>query len=162
MHHWKVHTKVEFHKFPPDVRSRGIHSTTFDPELRNEFKNFSNSGGSIPQLLILTSEMNLKFFSNPGESIPQLLILNSEMNLKNFPILGGSIPQLLILNSEFKFFSIGGVHSTTFDPELRNEFKNFSKPGRSIPQLLILNSEINLKIFPILEGCLSTDPHTPY
>ena len=59
----------------------GVHYTTFYPELRNEFKNFSNPGGSIPQLLTL----------------------NSEMNLKIFPILGGV------------------VHSTAFDPELRNE-----------------------------------------
>ena len=57
----------------------GVHSTTFDPELRNEFKIFSNPGGSIPQLLILNSEMNLKFFPILGVSIPQLLILNSEM-----------------------------------------------------------------------------------
>ena len=35
-HHWTVHTKVEFHKFPPDLRIGGIHSTIFDPELRNE------------------------------------------------------------------------------------------------------------------------------
>ena len=27
----------------------GVQSTPFDPELRNEFKNFSNPGGSIPQ-----------------------------------------------------------------------------------------------------------------
>ena len=39
--------------------------------------------------------------SDPGGVIPQLLILNSEMNLKLFPILG--------------------VHSTTFDLELRDE-----------------------------------------
>ena len=62
MHHWAVHPKVEFYKFPPDVRSWGVHSTTFDPEPRNEFKMFSNPGGSIPQLLILNSEMNLNFF----------------------------------------------------------------------------------------------------
>ena len=39
-----------------------------------------------------------------GEYIPQLLTLYSEMKLKNFPMLVS-----------------GGVHSTTFDPELRNE-----------------------------------------
>ena len=71
MHHWTVHAKVEFEKFPPDVRIRGVHSATFDlelkwiwiffqswgvhsttigPELRNELKNFSNPWGSIPQL----------------------------------------------------------------------------------------------------------------
>ena len=35
MHHWRVHAKVEFPRFPPDVRTRGVHSTTFDAELRN-------------------------------------------------------------------------------------------------------------------------------
>ena len=58
MHHWTVRAKVEFPRFPPDVRT----------------------GGSIPQFLILNSGMNLNFFSNPG-----------------------------------------GVYSTPFDPELRNE-----------------------------------------
>ena len=24
---------------------------------------------------------------------------------------------------------VGGIHSTTFDPELRNAFQNFSNPG---------------------------------
>ena len=59
MHNWTVHAKVEFHKFPPDVRS-GSHSTTIDPELRNEFKNISNLGGPSDnlQLLILNSDMN--------------------------------------------------------------------------------------------------------
>ena len=36
MHNWSVHAKVEFPWFPPDVRSgEGVHSTTFDAELRN-------------------------------------------------------------------------------------------------------------------------------
>ena len=65
MHHWTVHAKVEFQRFPPDVRTQAVHSTTFDPELRNEFKFFSN-GGSIPQLLIQDSEMNLKIFQIAG------------------------------------------------------------------------------------------------
>ena len=34
MHDWTVHAKVEFTRFPPDVW--GVHSTTVDPELRNE------------------------------------------------------------------------------------------------------------------------------
>ena len=41
MYHLTVHAKVEFPNFPPD-------------------------GGSIPQLLILNSGMNLNFFYNPG------------------------------------------------------------------------------------------------
>ena len=35
MHHWTVHEKVDFPKFPPDTWG-GVYSTTFDPELRNE------------------------------------------------------------------------------------------------------------------------------
>ena len=44
MHHWTVHGKVEFPKFPPDVRS----------------------WGSIQQLLILNSEMRSKIFPIGG------------------------------------------------------------------------------------------------
>ena len=36
MHHWTVHAKVEFQKCPWDVSLAGVHSTTLDPELRNE------------------------------------------------------------------------------------------------------------------------------
>ena len=43
MHHWTVHEKVDFPKFPPDTwgvysttGGSGVYSTTFDPELRNE------------------------------------------------------------------------------------------------------------------------------
>ena len=38
MHHWTVHGKVDFPKFPADVSfAGGVHSTTmFDLELRNE------------------------------------------------------------------------------------------------------------------------------
>ena len=35
MHHSRVHAKVEFTRFPPDSELEGIHSTTFDAELRN-------------------------------------------------------------------------------------------------------------------------------
>ena len=65
MHHWTVYAKVEFSRFPPDVRTGGpfhnflpwtqkwiqnfsnlggVHSTTVDPKLRNELKKFSNPG----------------------------------------------------------------------------------------------------------------------
>ena len=63
MHHWTVHEKVDFPKFPAQL------------------------GGSIPrllQLLILNSELKLKNFPmlDLGGSIPrllQLVILNSEL-----------------------------------------------------------------------------------
>ena len=35
MHHWRIHAKVEFTRFPPDSELGGIHSITFDAELRN-------------------------------------------------------------------------------------------------------------------------------
>ena len=58
MHHWTVHEKVDFLKFPRYWGGAGGYSTTFDPELRIEVKNFPMlAGGSIPQLLILNSEM---------------------------------------------------------------------------------------------------------
>ena len=113
----------------------------------------------ISQLLILNSEMNLNFFFQSGGGVlPQLLILNSEMNLKFF-------------------FQSGGGPSTTFDPELGNEFKNFSNHnfwswtqkwilkffqswGGSMPQLLIQNWEMNLKHFQIVRGpCPQTHIH---
>ena len=40
MHHWTVHEKVDFLKFPRYWGGRGVYSTTFDPELRIEVKNF--------------------------------------------------------------------------------------------------------------------------
>ena len=37
MHHWTVHEKVDFLKFPRDTMGDGgVYSTTFDAELRNE------------------------------------------------------------------------------------------------------------------------------
>ena len=41
-------------------------------------------------------------------------------------------------------YLVGGVYSTTFDPELRNEVQKFSYVGQGgdIQQLLILNSEM--------------------
>ena len=41
------------------MSEQGVHSITFDPELRKELKYFSNPGGSIPQLLTLNSEMKV-------------------------------------------------------------------------------------------------------
>ena len=43
MHHWTVHEKVDFLKFPR--YPGGVYSTTFDPELRIEVKKFPMIGG---------------------------------------------------------------------------------------------------------------------
>ena len=58
---FEVHAKVEFPRFPPDVTTGRVHSTTFDPELRNELKNIPIQGGTIPQLLTLNSEMKVLY-----------------------------------------------------------------------------------------------------
>ena len=58
--------KSRIFKISTRCQNWGIHSTTFEPELRNEFKNFAIFWGSIPQLLILNSEMNSKFFQPLG------------------------------------------------------------------------------------------------
>ena len=213
MHHWTVHTKVEFPRFPPDVRTRGvhsitfdpehrnelkkfsilggIHSTTFNPELRNEFKIFSNPGGSHSITFYPELRNELRIFSNPGgvhstsfdpelrnESfalisfmgLPAILSAlqtfqicifnrkNSKLTFSNGSQLMGkkfmaNLHASLDSRCKSRFSKIstrcqnqGGVHSTTFDPEHRNELKKISNPGGSIPQLLILNSEMNLKI----------------
>ena len=80
MHHWTVYAKVEFSRFPPDVRT----------------------GGSIPQFLTLKSEMNSKFFQSWRGPFHNFWPWTQKWTLKFFQSWGGSIPQLLILNSEIK------------------------------------------------------------
>ena len=80
MHHWTVHEKVDFLKFP---RYRGgVYSTTFDPELRIEIKIFLCwLGGLFHNFWSWTQNWSKKF----------------------------------------SYVGWGGGYSTTFDPELRNE-----------------------------------------
>ena len=125
--------KGRIFKISTRCQNWGVHSTIFYPELRNEFKIFPILEGSIPQLLILNWEMDLKIF----------LILE-RVHSHNF----WTWTQKWIQ----KFSNHGGVHSTIFDPELRNEFKNFPIMGESIPQFLILNSEMNSKILQSFGG----------
>ena len=82
--------------------------------------------------------------SDPRGSIPQLLIMNSEMNLKTFQSWEGSIPPAFdpeLRNECKKMFQSLGVHSKTFDPELRNKFKKFSNPGGVCPQIHIHHTD---------------------
>ena len=138
MHHWTVHAKVEFLKFPPHVRSWG--------------------GESIPQLLILNWEMKhlhwyLLWVSCNIKHITAISNLhyqrkNSKLAFSNGPqLMGKGLWQICMhhwtvhAKVEFLKFStrcqIWGVHSTTFDPELRNEFKKhfhqMSDPGLGGP-----------------------------
>ena len=107
------------------------HSTAFDPELRNEFKNFAIFGGLFHNFWSeLRNELN--FFPSSGGPFHNFWSWTQKWIQKCLQSFGVSIPQLLILNSEMnsKFFQSWGVHSTTFDPELRNEFKNIFKSWR--------------------------------
>ena len=104
MHHWTAYAKVEFSRFPPDVRT----------------------GGSIPQLLNLNSEMNSKIlqsFRGPFHNFWSEL--RNELNF--FPSSGGPFHSIWSWTQKWiqNFFQPWGVHSTTFEPELRNEFKIF-------------------------------------
>ena len=133
--------KVEFHKFPPDVRS----------------------GGSIPQLLILNSEMKFTLVSFMG--FPAILSALQPFqicifNRKNSQLTFSNAPQLM--RKRF----MANLHAS-LDSTCKSRISQISTRyriwgGGSIPQLLILNSEMNLKIFTILGGGLSIDPHTPY
>ena len=60
--------------FDPELRNEftnfsnwGVHSTTFDPVLGNEFKNFSNPVGVLPTTYDPELRNGFKIFSNLGE-----------------------------------------------------------------------------------------------
>ena len=92
MNHWAVHAKVEFPRFPPDVRTKGvIQSTTTDTQLRNGFQNVSNLERIDPHAIHIL----------PLWSLEQKWWCG--LMWMPYKPLGG------------------GFHSTTFDPELRNE-----------------------------------------
>ena len=66
MHHWTVHEKVDFPKFPAQLG--GVYSTTFatfDPELRTEVKNFPmlDLGGLSTTFATCDPELRIKRFT---------------------------------------------------------------------------------------------------
>ena len=128
--------------------------------------------GSIQQLFILKSEMNLKIFPIWGCFIPQLLILNSEMkdlhwylvwlscnikhitaisnlhfNRKQSTLTYSNVPQVME-----KWF-MANLHAS-LDRTWKSRISIISTRCQnlewgSIQQLFILKPEMNLKIFPI-------------
>ena len=122
MHHYTVHAQVEFNKFPPDVKSRGVHSTTFDPELRNErftlifLMGFPTILSTLqPFQICICNRLNRKFTFQMAlswweQGLWQICnhhwTVHAKVEFQTFP------PDVK---------SRGG-HSTAFDPELRNEF----------------------------------------
>ena len=87
----------------------GVHSTTFDPKLRNErFTLIFFMGFQI--CIFNTKNGKLTFSNGPQlmeKSLWQIVMHHCMVSAKE----------------EFQKFScwVGGVHSTTFDPKLRNE-----------------------------------------
>ena len=140
------------HAFQFFFQSWGVHSTTFDPELRNErftlisFMGFPAKLNTLQpfQICICNRTNSKQTFSNGPQLMGKRFMANLHASLDS------------TCKSRISKFSTKcqnwGVHSTTFDPELRNGFKFFSNPGGSIQQLLILNSHMHLKFFPILGG----------
>ena len=114
----------------------GVHSTTTDPELRNESFSFISFMGFPPILSRL----------QPFE----ICILNTKNSKLTFS--NGS----QLMGKRF----MANLH-TSLDTTCKSGISKISTTcqnwGLSIPQLLILNSEMNLKIFPILGGL---HPHT--
>ena len=107
MHHWMVHAKEEFQNIL--MMDQGIHFTTFDCILRNERYTLIYFMGF--QICIFNTKKSKLTFSNG----PQLM----EKAYGKFSCIIGQYMQ----KKNIKIFScwVRGVHSTTFDPKLRNE-----------------------------------------
>ena len=116
MHHWRVHAKVEFPTFPPDVRTGGVnHLSTFDPELRNvsfaliSFMGFPAILSTLQpfQICIYKRKYSIWAFSNGS------------------PLMGKRFKPNLYASLESTCISTrcqnwGVNHLSTFDPELKN------------------------------------------
>ena len=89
MHHWTVHSKVEFQKCPWDVSLAGVHSTTLDPELRNErftlisFMGFPAMLGAIQpsQMCIFNKKYSKLTFSNGPQLMRKRFMANLHASL---------------------------------------------------------------------------------
>ena len=89
MHHWTVHSKVEFQKCPWDVSLAGVHSTTLDPELRNErftlisFMGFPAILGAIQpsQMCIFNRKYSKLTFSNGPQLMRKRFMANLHASL---------------------------------------------------------------------------------
>ena len=141
MHHWRVHAKVEFPRFPPDVRTRGVHSTTFDPELRNEsfvlisFMGFPAILSTLQpfHICIFNRKKNSKLtFSNGSQLMGKRFMANLHASLE-------STCKSRISKISTRCQNLGGVQSSLTMCRPQKWIQNFSNPG----------------------GYLSTDPHTP-
>ena len=152
MYHWTIHRKVEFPKFPSDVRSGGsiqqlqilnsemhsknfpilgVHSTTFHLELRNErfilisFMGFPTILSTLqPFQICIFNRKQSKLTSSNG---PQPM---GKKCYGKFACIIGPYMEKQNFQNFHQMSDPRGVHSTTLDPELRNAFKKFSNPGK--------------------------------
>ena len=119
MHDWTVHAKVEFTRFPPDVW--GVHSTTVDPELRNErftlifFMGFPAILSTLQpfQICIFNRKYSKLTFSNGRHVMEKRFMANLHAWLDS--TWKSRISKICTRCQTL------GVHSTTLGPELRNE-----------------------------------------
>ena len=129
MHHWTVHAKVEFQKCPWDVSLAGVHSTTLDPELRNErftlisFMGFPAMLGALQPFKSAFSKGNIV-----NEHF-QMALSWWEKGLWQICMHHWTVHAKVEFQKCPWDVSLAGVHSTTLNPELRNEFKSFSNLG---------------------------------
>ena len=146
MHQWTVHAKVEFPRFPPDVRTGGVHSTTFDPELRNEsfalisFMEFPAilSALQLFQICIFNRKNSKLTFSNGSQLMGKRFMANLHASMDS--TCKSRISKISTRCPEL------GLHSTTFDPELRNEsFALISFMG--FPTILSTLQPCQIRIF---------------
>ena len=155
IHHWTVHAKVEFQKFPPNVRSggsilqllilnwemnlknfhqmsgpRGVNSTTFDPKPRNERFTLIYFIGS-PVILSALQPFKICIFDRK----------NSKLTFSNGPQLMGK-----------RFMT--KLHAS-LDSTCKSRIWKISTRCQirgSIAQSFILNWEMNLKNFHLMSG----------
>ena len=118
-----------FPRFPPDISPGGVLSTTFELELRNKRFTFISFMG-FPAILSALQPFQMCFFNGKCSKLtfsngPQLMgkrfMANLHASLDS--TCKSRISEMCMTCQPW------GVHSTTFDPELRNEFKKVFQWG---------------------------------
>ena len=154
--------KIRISKISTRCQNWGVHYATFDPELRNESFAFISFMGfpcnikciTACQICIFNRKKNSKLtFSNGSQLMGKRFMANLHASLDS--TCKSRISKISTRCQNW------GVHSTTFDPEPKNEFQNFSNQG-SVHSTTVA-SELRNEFQNFSNGgSLSTDPHTWY
>ena len=153
IHHWTVHAKVEFQKCPPDVRSWGVHSTTFYPELRNEFKFFFNLGGGVHSTTFDPDLWNKRFTLKSFMKFPAILSTLQPFQICIFNRKYSKLTFQMTLS--WWGWGLWQIYMHHWTVHAKVEFQKCPPDIRArgfIPQLWILKSEMKLKFFPAWGG----------